>query len=161
MPKYYGKQSGMTTLEYFAFLFDLNCKCKIKLSDEEIALKVLKEFPHRRTILNHIGFVSRYRYAFNRGTLHGKYAAPRIPCFRYIKGVAVTPKTGAPLTNAEIRHSIRRQKELWSKDYVRKLKEETKPPINHRIRIAWKAVKKRRRLQKKMAKLQGLPAWED
>ena len=167
MTAFYGKSSGMTLLEYYAFLFDLNCKSKYTLSDEEIALKVLQEFPHRKTVLGHVAIqsVSKYRYKFNSGHLHKKYYAPRIPCFRYIHGDAVTPYSCKPLPGSEIRRHIKRQKERWNTDHVRKLKEETKPPLGKRIskgvKLSFKASKKRLRLQKAMAKQQGIPVYDE
>jgi hypothetical protein len=167
MPAYYGKTSGMTLAEYYSFLFDYNCRVKNKLSDEEIALKVLQEFPHRRTILKHVRVkdVSRYRSSYNSGSLHKRFYAPRIPCFRYINNVAVSPRSRTPLYPWEVRKAILLQKKRWKKDCIRKLKEEAKPPrhisIKRGVKKAWKAVKQRIKLQKEMAKLHGCSPWAE
>lgn len=161
----YGKTSGMTILEFYAYLFDLNTRVKTKkLSDQEIAIRVLQEFPHRKNVLNHLTTVSKYRSAFNAGRLHKRYAAPRVPLFKYINGVAVN-RNKKIYQGHEIRQRMRKQLPRWRKDNARKIKEELKPrkeeSIRQGVRKAHKRFKERLKLQKEMARLYGLPTWAE
>lgn len=160
----YGKTSGMSLLEYYAFTFDLNCHLKTKLSDEDIALRIIKEFPHHHSVLKRVDLrlLSRYRCEFNAGRLHKRYRAPKVPCFRYINSIAVN-RNGIPYLPSELKRRMKTQIPRWRKDNLRKLKEEAKPPshqlIKQGVRKAWKQAKKRLKFQKEMAKLHGLPAY--
>lgn len=180
MKAYYGIKSGMTFLEYIAFVFDLNSQIKTKLSDEQIIIKIIKEFPYREELLDKLTVkrLHKYRADYNSGYLRKNIPAPKIPSFRYVKGVAIT-RHGTPISNELIKKRLATQLKRWKKDHVRTLKAEItkKPPRtkkkkkllrrdtkNKLIRIgtrkAHKAFQKRLWLQKQAARLRGVSPWD-
>lgn len=178
---YTGITSGMTYREFLAFVFDLNSQTKKKLSDPQIIIKVIKEFPQRPELLTSLTQtkIKFYRRLYNEGTLSRHYPAPVIPSFKYIKGVAVG-KYDSPLTPNAIKLRLIYQARRCKKDHAERLAKELKKPeprkpkkkpkvrkssIRKRIRISVKKAHKqfsqRLWLQKQDAKLRGLPPWEE
>jgi hypothetical protein len=178
---YYGITSRMTFLEYLAFLFDFNSQLKRKLSDEELIIKIIREFPYRKELLTKLTphKLRKYRAKYNSGILTTKYPAPSIPSFRYIKGVIVS-SNNRPLTPREVKSRLTNHYKRWKKANVRQLKKEIAKPEpkkptrkkkvhkrtakarrKHGTRKAHKAYSQRVWLQKQLAKLQNISPWDD
>lgn len=177
MQRYLGKTSGMTLPEYFAFLFELNVT--LNLSDDELLIKALEEFPHRPDILEYLTYkrIRDFRARYNKGNLHND--APRIPSFRYINGIIATNRnTVADATTLRLR--LRTQLKRWKADHVKKAKQAAKERypkpkkkvrrlskaskrkrIREGVRRAHKAYSKRLKIQKSVAFLHGVSPWAD
>lgn len=176
---YFGVKSGMMFSEYVAFLFDLNSQTKRKLSDEELIIKIIREYPYRKELLTKLTprKLREYRALYNAGLLNRHYHAPIIPSFRYIKGVIVSCHN-RPLAPAQIKLRLATQYKRWKKARARLIQQEIakpepkKPAKKHKVRKtsilkrmrigkkkAFKAYSQRLWLQKQIAKLQGTSPW--
>ncbi len=99
-----GITTGMGIISYFTSLFEANefLTTKWKMTDEAIARKIAKEFPHRKSAQDFLHnkskkTVNSYRYRYNSGKFT-RGIPPTILSFRYDKlGEPVNFKTGTTL----------------------------------------------------------------
>ena len=105
-----GNTSGLGITAYFSMLFEINeiCPKKRKLTDLEIAIKLAKEFPTRKTaqLVHFVGpnkkhTINSYRYRYNSGKFT-RGVLPKRRSFRYNdQGEVVDSKTGKHLLSEE------------------------------------------------------------
>lgn len=102
-PRQYGVESGLSLSAFLALVFESNelLADRKKLTDDQILLKVQKEFPGydgRESI-------TKYRTYYNTGRLHAGKMPPEQPSFRYSKGGTIVDfRTGRrPLIEEEIK----------------------------------------------------------
>jgi hypothetical protein len=120
-----GVNTGLGVCAYFAMLFRANVKLpkSKKLTDEQIAILVEREFPDRPTAKMYRGqtktrTINEYRYRYHTG----KFTGGNIPSeysFRYDKnGVEVDGRTGKELPNIQ-KHGLASQQRFWATEQER------------------------------------------
>lgn len=175
-----GRTTGMYFTQYISFLFDLNARSPLKLTDVQIGKKLREEFPHDPRIRKRITqkSIQRYRNSFNGGRLRLDVPIPAIPSFRYNdKGVILRPYANRARTPNDIQKAIIRQQQVWfayQAEASVKIKIEGRkvppPKKKKRWRGRWlrnkRAGEKRyyariKALREQMAQLQSVPAAQD
>ena len=85
--KSHGVTTGLGICSFFAMLFRLNESSPVKLTDEQIALRVKEEYPDRPTADRYLGknkirTINEYRCRYNTG-MFTKGLSPRKQSHRY------------------------------------------------------------------------------
>lgn len=116
-----GKTTGLGICSYIAILFDVNESSprKKKMTDSDIAKKILEEFPSRKSAKSFLDHsvryltINSYRGFYNSGALTG--TIPKVRSFRYGKlGLPVEGRKGNRiLFPDEIEVLIAKHKELY------------------------------------------------
>lgn len=122
-----GVNTGLGICSFFAYLFEANTIFPKKLTDEEIALRVSKEFPSRKSAQAFIEkrrTVNEYRQRYHRGDFTGFNPPPKFS-FRYDStGNIVDGRKGRRvLTNIEILGLQSQQKYWHDKQTVESIRE--------------------------------------
>lgn len=123
-----GVTSGMNIREYIGFLFNLNEISATKLTDEDLGLKVAKEFYHHPGVFNYSlpNKIHGFRSSYNKGTLHTKVPVPKLPTFKYNSDGIIVNRNGNPYTAADIKSQVKVQFTRWTKYNAEQIKEEFK-----------------------------------
>jgi hypothetical protein len=117
-----GITTGLGICSYFAAIFRANegCVTKRKKTDEQIAIMIEREFPHKLGAFAFRGetkkrTINEYRHRYNTGKFTGGIV-PSIYSFRYNKtGDRVDGRTGTKVLPTIQQHGLASQQRYWHK----------------------------------------------